>query len=336
MTPLDLFETIRTPDARIDDLTVYVQDEPVGLVVPSVLASLDECGDSYFYGPRGIAAFAAADADRAWASLIASGAVLFGSTDEVRALRAALRDDRSSRTASYLCAVGGSCREVLDALQGIRHATVAVLGAGGIGSLTAMALAGAGVGHLRLIDHDVVEASNFNRQFFYRPQHIGWRKVDALAEAIRERYPDVQVETLAQAVAPATAAACIAGAAVVVASADEPLGLVAALVEVARAQGAHLVGCGYALNHAGVQFFPADARSDALPTAGLVRQEPAMQPWRRMPQSVMPSFGPTNIELAGLASSLTLMALAGWPVATGQAVQARWSTTGFPRDWSRE
>lgn len=331
MISQNVFDVIRTRDAWVDDLIVYVQEKPVGLLVPSTLISASNSDDSYFYGPKGIGAFQLVNTDSAWAALIAVGAVLFGSIDEVQRLRQALHDDRTSRTTAYFCTVCSNCTETLQALDRIRASAVAVIGTGGIGSLTAMSLAGAGVASLRLIDQDVVEASNFNRQFFYQRRHIGKRKVDALAEAIQERFSDVDVACIDQSASVETAEEMMDGVDAVIVSADEPLGLASTISRVARTRGIHAISCGYVLGDAGVQFFSAAGASH-----NVVAHEDVPRLWSRVPQSVMPSFGPTNIELAGIASSLTLLSLAGFRAVSNKHLEARWDTTIFPREWVKE
>ena len=76
----------------------------------------------------------------------------------------------------------------------LREARIAVAGLGGLGSQVAIMLARCGVGTLHLIDCDVVEASNLNRQA-YRMCHLGRRKVDALAEELRTIQPYCRVLT---------------------------------------------------------------------------------------------------------------------------------------------
>ena len=63
---------------------------------------------------------------------------------------------------------------------------MALLGVGGLGSWAAYALACCGVGELVLVDGDVVEESNFNRQILYRERDIGRPKTEAAAEALAE------------------------------------------------------------------------------------------------------------------------------------------------------
>jgi sulfur carrier protein ThiS adenylyltransferase len=69
---------------------------------------------------------------------------------------------------------------------------VGVAGCGGLGSNAAVALVRAGVGSLILVDHDVVEASNLNRQHYFIAD-IGRRKVDALADHLRAINPGVSL-----------------------------------------------------------------------------------------------------------------------------------------------
>jgi sulfur carrier protein ThiS adenylyltransferase len=75
----------------------------------------------------------------------------------------------------------------------IRNARVGVAGCGGLGSTVAVALARTGVGRLVLVDFDVVEPSNLNRQQYFVDQ-IGEYKVDALADNLARINPYVRVE----------------------------------------------------------------------------------------------------------------------------------------------
>jgi molybdopterin/thiamine biosynthesis adenylyltransferase len=75
--------------------------------------------------------------------------------------------------------------------QRLRAATVAIVGAGGLGAPAALYLAAAGVGTLRLIDHDAVSLSNLQRQVLFRTSDVGRAKVDAAADALADLNPDV-------------------------------------------------------------------------------------------------------------------------------------------------
>lgn len=72
-------------------------------------------------------------------------------------------------------------------------AKVLLLGAGGLGSPAALYLAAAGVGTLGLVDPDVVDASNLQRQILHRTARVGAPKVDSAEETIRGLNPDVRV-----------------------------------------------------------------------------------------------------------------------------------------------
>ena len=73
-----------------------------------------------------------------------------------------------------------------------------IVGAGGLGSPTALYLARAGVGHITLIDHDVVDVSNLQRQIAHTQDRVGQLKVESLKKAMTQINPEVQVECIAQ------------------------------------------------------------------------------------------------------------------------------------------
>ena len=70
---------------------------------------------------------------------------------------------------------------------------VLLLGAGGLGSPAALYLAAAGVGTLGVVDMDVVDASNLQRQILHNLERVGERKVDSAKKAITGLNPDVNV-----------------------------------------------------------------------------------------------------------------------------------------------
>lgn len=80
-----------------------------------------------------------------------------------------------------------------DELARLRAARVGIAGAGGLGSNVALMLARSGVEDMLIIDHDVVDASNLNRQQFW-PRHVGRPKVEALAELLRGLNPHIRLE----------------------------------------------------------------------------------------------------------------------------------------------
>lgn len=105
-----------------------------------------------------------------------------------------------------LPAVGGAGQAKLKA------AHVAMIGAGGIGCPAITYLAAAGVGRLTIIDDDVVELSNLQRQPLFTDADIGAGKAEVAADAARRINPHVEVVAIARRIDGANAAAVLAGA----------------------------------------------------------------------------------------------------------------------------
>lgn len=80
-----------------------------------------------------------------------------------------------------------------DAVARLQQSTVMVVGCGAVGSFAIEALARSGVAHLILIDFDVIEQSNINRQLFALTSTVGSPKVDVAANRARDINPDIHV-----------------------------------------------------------------------------------------------------------------------------------------------
>jgi molybdopterin/thiamine biosynthesis adenylyltransferase len=80
----------------------------------------------------------------------------------------------------------------------LKKARVFVAGAGGLGSPISIYLAVAGVGTIRLADHDTVELSNLNRQILHGDGDIGKRKSDSAAQKLKSLNKDITVEAVAE------------------------------------------------------------------------------------------------------------------------------------------
>jgi bacteriocin biosynthesis cyclodehydratase domain-containing protein len=127
--------------------------------------------------------------------------------------------ERFSRQLPYL-AEHGDEHDLQCRLAGAR---ITVLGCGGLGSWAIAALAAAGVRRFRLVDDDVVELSNLNRQAIYRPDQVGTAKVKAAAQWLRAFDGHIEVEARELRVDGLEAARrAVADADVVVLTADEP------------------------------------------------------------------------------------------------------------------
>jgi tRNA A37 threonylcarbamoyladenosine dehydratase len=83
-----------------------------------------------------------------------------------------------------------------EGLQKLKNSKVAVLGVGGVGSYTVEALARAGIGSLVLVDFDVVDATNINRQLHALHNSVGKVKVELMAERVKLINPDISVTTI--------------------------------------------------------------------------------------------------------------------------------------------
>ncbi len=105
--------------------------------------------------------------------------------------------------------------------QRLKAATVALVGAGGLGAPAALYLAAAGVGTLRLIDHDAVSLSNLQRQVIYRGEDVGASKVERARAVLTEVNAHVNVEAMAQKLDAANATYLLKGADIVLDGTDD-------------------------------------------------------------------------------------------------------------------
>lgn len=100
-----------------------------------------------------------------------------------------LTDDELERYARHIVLpqVGGIGQRKL------KSASVAIVGAGGIGSAVLPALAGAGIGKLTIVDDDVVDETNLQRQSIFRNDQLGQLKATLAAEYVRALNPHLEV-----------------------------------------------------------------------------------------------------------------------------------------------
>lgn len=102
----------------------------------------------------------------------------------------------------------------------LKGATVAVIGAGGIGSPAIQYLAAAGVGRLRILDDDRVDRSNLQRQTLFGTGDQGRTKVEAAAEIVRRLNPQVAVEAVPVRIDAANAGELLTGVDVIIDGCD--------------------------------------------------------------------------------------------------------------------
>jgi molybdopterin/thiamine biosynthesis adenylyltransferase len=78
----------------------------------------------------------------------------------------------------------------------LKNAKACLLGLGGLGSPAATQLVALGVGHLRLVDRDVVELANLHRQHLYGVDDVGYPKVEVAAKKLHKLNPYIEIEPL--------------------------------------------------------------------------------------------------------------------------------------------
>jgi sulfur-carrier protein adenylyltransferase/sulfurtransferase len=76
----------------------------------------------------------------------------------------------------------------------LKRASVAMIGAGGLGAPLGLYLAAAGVGRIGIVDFDVVDASNLQRQVIHGTSDIGRKKLDSAADSMRDINPNIRID----------------------------------------------------------------------------------------------------------------------------------------------
>ena len=82
--------------------------------------------------------------------------------------------------------------------QKLKKSKILIVGAGGLGCPVGLYLAAAGIGHLGIIDHDVVEISNLQRQIGHFEKNLGLPKTKSLAETLTNINPQLRVEPISE------------------------------------------------------------------------------------------------------------------------------------------
>jgi len=112
-----------------------------------------------------------------------------------------------------------AARHTPEVHQKIKAARVGIAGAGGLGSLVAVALTRVGIGQLDIADFDIVEPSNLNRQQYFIDQ-VGLPKVEALQDNLQRINPGTTINIYHQRVTPANIAEIFGGVDILVEAFD--------------------------------------------------------------------------------------------------------------------
>ncbi|MBN1176275.1 MAG: HesA/MoeB/ThiF family protein [Dehalococcoidales bacterium] len=102
----------------------------------------------------------------------------------------------------------------------LKKARVFIAGAGGLGSPVAAYLAVAGVGTIRIADHDEVELSNLNRQILHQDENIGEKKAESASVKLTKLNPDIKVEAIAEKITAANVSKLVGDADLIVDAMD--------------------------------------------------------------------------------------------------------------------
>lgn len=85
-----------------------------------------------------------------------------------------------------------------DGQERLKKAKVFVAGAGGLGSAISIYLAAAGIGRIRIVDHEKIELSNLNRQILHCDEDVGREKAASAEEKLKKINPDVSLEAISE------------------------------------------------------------------------------------------------------------------------------------------
>ncbi|MHA1132550.1 MAG: HesA/MoeB/ThiF family protein [Candidatus Helarchaeota archaeon] len=80
----------------------------------------------------------------------------------------------------------------------LKQATVAIIGVGGLGSVNSYYAAAAGIGKIKIVDDDIVDLSNLNRQIVHFTPNISEKKVGSALEKLKALNPEVEVEAFGE------------------------------------------------------------------------------------------------------------------------------------------
>jgi len=128
-----------------------------------------------------------------------------------------------------------------EGLSRLGRAHVLIAGAGGVGGSCIEALGRAGVGKITLIDFDVVDPSNTNRQVVALTSTIGQPKVEVMAERLRDINPAVELTLIRRRIAPADAAELLVDGIDVVIDCIDALTSKVGLIKAAQERGVFVV-----------------------------------------------------------------------------------------------
>ena len=249
------------------------------------------------------------------AVLLGAQVLLLGSPQEVSRVDALLAYPSTSRTISYLCCIASNCGEIVECVDRINKATVAIIGCGGIGSLSALLLAGAGIKTFYLADPDIIEKSNLNRQLVWEAGDIGKAKVSVLKRALSRRFCGLTIRSTRLILdSEEKFDKVLRGATTAVITADHPLGVGRIAADACHRLGVTAIDGGYLFDESVV----------TLASSG-----EAIGAWSKLPGGIAPSYGPTNVEIAAILSNIAILSIGG--IRKVVPTSFTWKNSTFPK-----
>lgn len=297
---------------------LFYADTLLYIIKPSICWRLCE-GNVELLGPKGTTSADANNTKDIVAGLHAVDALIEGEPEELSALETYFQTSWSSRSTAFWSIPFANAFEITKGIESIQSGHVTLLGCGGIGSNTAMILAGAGVRKLRLIDFDVVEASNLNRQLFFKHEDIGRTKIEVLAQELNARFSHLTIDLVQQQAEKETVEQFVKNTDLMIVTADEPRDLTNAVWSATASHQCNTIATGYLFEHSKL-YYGRDF--SAIP------EDLA---WEKIDGGIMPSYGPTNVEIAAQVAALSIQALAGFIDFPEKAEGYHWNNLEFPR-----
>lgn len=303
----------------------------IGVITPSLFHSFID-GHTVINGPAGAYQVTEQTVLALEDGLRRAQALVPGTSDEICAVCNLLQDPATSRTTSFLLCKAKSCADLLNAIEALRCSRVLIIGCGGIGSSIALLLAGAGVEHLTLVDPDIIESSNLNRQLFWRRKDVGKPKATILQREINDRFDNINIQTVElelnyDDIVELATSNNISAIAI---TADSPPTLVSKSGELASAVGLPVVSGGYLHTHCIANFFSGKDEEHST-----LNQHSATH-WQRLPHSIMPSFGPLNFNIAALMSSGLVTSIASNVFGEQRSHYIEWDAAQWPLGYTTQ
>lgn len=301
----------------------------IGVVAPSTLFYLRE-GETHLNCPKKCVKLNEQSLAALTKGLIESGGLVEGTADEVFQVIKLLNEPESSRTTAHLITSSQKCAAIIDNISAIQNASILIVGCGGIGSTTALLLAGTGVKKFTLADDDIIEKSNLNRQLFWQLKDIGKEKVTTLKLAIEDRFERTEITCIKRQLDYTEIKKLLMTGDynVAIITADTPIDLASQCGELARITHTPIMSGGYLHSQCCANFFSATDFESNYEIAANSHE------WTRLPESIMPSFGPTNFNIASLLAHGAIEGITTNDRKPMQSSCTQWDSSTFPMIFS--